>query len=211
MLSPPAYQRFVAVGILALSICSISSHVSASVPTEGELSREPGLVSEWANRVTASDPKDRAKAEAVLVEGAGHSLPLLRRLLRRPNEQLRAETFEVLRRIGPPAIPLLADLLQDERVSVRQNAADALIDLAPETERVQSELKRALADADSFVARDAARALGALGPKAAPSVATLAKALSHEEAHVRLYAAEALASIGPKAASGTKALARLLA
>jgi outer membrane protein assembly factor BamB len=83
-----------------------------------------------------------------------------------------------------------------------------LIDLAPDTERIQSALRRALSDADSLVARDAARALGALSKRAAPSVSALVKALSHEEPHVRLYAAEALASIGPKAARATKDLAR---
>jgi len=83
---------------------------------------------------------------------------------------------------------------------------DVLIDLAPETERVQPSLRRALGDADSEVARDAARALGALGRKASPSVSVLSNALSHEEPHVRLYAAEALAAIGPQAAGATATL-----
>ncbi len=69
-------------------------------------------------------------------------------------------------------------------------------------------LRRALKDADSFVARDAARALGALGIKAGPSVSALIKALSHGEPHVRLYAAEALSAIGPKAAKASMDLAR---
>ena len=100
------------------------------------------------------------------------------------------------------AIPVLADMLRHDRASIRRSAVDALIDLAPDTERIQPALRRALRDADSLVARDAARALGALGKRAGPSVSALVKALSHEEPHVRLYAAEALASIGPKAASG---------
>ena len=83
-----------------------------------------------------------------------------------------------------------------------------MIDLAPDTERIQPALRRALSGADSLVARDAARALGALGKRAAPSVSALDKALSHGEPYVRLYAAEALASIGPKAGRATKDLAR---
>ena len=161
-----------------------------------------------ANRVMANDPKVRAIAEADLVRGAGRSLPVLRRFLTLANEDLELRTFEIIRRIGPPAIPLLVDLLRDERVSIRRSAADALIDLAPYTESIQAALRRALTDEDSDVAGDAARALGALGTKASPSVRALVQALSHEEPHVRLYAAEALASIGPNASAATADLAR---
>jgi len=156
----------------------------------------------------ANDPKVRATAEAALVQGARRSLPLLRRFLNRPNEDLHKVTFEIIQRIGPPAIPLLVDLLRDERVSIRSSAVNELIDLAPHTEWIQPALRRALRDEDSMVAGDAARALGALGPRASPSVSALVKTLSHEDPYVRVYAAEALASIGPKAANATRALAR---
>src|SRR5262245_6751472 len=99
-------------------------------------------------------------------------------------------------------------MLRHDRASLRRSAVDALIDLAPDTERIQPALRRALRDEDSLVAGDAARALGALGKKAAPSVSALVTALSYEEPHVRLYAAEALASIGPKASKATKDLAK---
>ena len=96
------------------------------------------------------------------------------------------------------------------RSSFRRFAADALIDLAPDTESIQPALRRALRDEDSDVAGDAARALGALGKRASPSVGALVKTLSHEDAYVRIYAAEALASIGPTAAVATRDLARAL-
>jgi len=176
-----------------------------------DLSKNSALVNDWANRVMANDPKVRAVAVAALVQGSGRSLPLLRRFLIRRNEDLHQETFEIIRRIGPPAIPLLVELLRDKRVSFRRSAADALIDLAPETESIQPALRRALRDEDSMVAGDAARALGALGKMASPSVGALVKTLSsHEDPHVRVYAAEALASIGPKAGVATSALARAL-
>ena len=95
-----------------------------------DLSRNSALALEWANRVMANDPKVRANAEAALVQGAGRSLPLLRRFLNLGNEDLEPKTFEIIRRIGPPAIPLLADLLRDERVSIQRGAVDALIDLS---------------------------------------------------------------------------------
>lgn len=158
----------------------------------------------------SKDPNVRAIAEAALVQEAERSLPLLRRFLNRRNEDLHLETFEIIRRIGPPAIPLLVELLRHEQVSFRRFAADALIDLAPDTEWIQLSLRRALRDEDSMVAGDAARALGALRQKASPSVRALVKTLSHENPYVRIYVAEALASIGPKASAATKNLARAL-
>jgi len=168
-------------------------------------------VLDWENRVLADDPTVRAAAEDALVKGASRSLPLLRRLLARENEDLGAATFEIIRRIGPPAIPLLTELLRDEQVSFRRNAVDNLIDLAPDTEASQPALRQALRDADAMVAGDAARALGALGPKASPSVTALVKTLSHEDVYVRIFGAEALASIGPNAAAAIDDLAKALA
>src|SRR5688572_8933137 len=151
---------------------------------------------DWANRLTARDPKVRAIAEAALVNGAGRSLPLLRQLLNRDDEDLERRAIEIIRRIGPPAIPLLVELLRHQEVSLRRHAADALIDLSPETETIQPALRQALEDEDAAVAGDAARALGALGPRASPSIRALVTTLLHEDPYVRVYAAEALASDG---------------
>jgi outer membrane protein assembly factor BamB/HEAT repeat protein len=178
--------------------------------TESSLSRNPAAVRDWANRLLANDSKVRASAETALVNGAGRSLPLMRRFLASDNADLQQQTFEIIRRIGPPAIPLLVELLRHEQVSFRRFAADALIDLPPDTESIQPALRRALRDEDPMVAGDAARALGALGKRASPSVGALVKALSHEEPNVRIYAAEALASIGPNAGPATEDLARAL-
>jgi outer membrane protein assembly factor BamB/HEAT repeat protein len=167
-------------------------------------------VRDWANRVMSRDGKIRATAQATLVQDAGRSLPLLRRLLNTDNEDLQSETFEIIRRIGPPAIPLLLELLRHKDVSFRRFAADAFIDLTPDTVLIQPALRRALRDEDAMVAADAARALGALSKRASPSVGALVKALSHEEPHVRIYAAEALANIGPSATAATKDLVRAL-
>jgi outer membrane protein assembly factor BamB/HEAT repeat protein len=178
--------------------------------TDSSLSRNPGLVREWANRLLAADPKVRATAEASLVQEARRSLPLLRRFLASDDEDLHQQTFDIIRQIGPPAIPLLIELLQHEKVSFRRFAADASIDLAPDTESIQPSLRRALRDDDAMVAGDAARALGALGERASPAVAALVTTLSHEDPYVRIYAAEALASMGPKAGAAVKDLATAL-
>jgi HEAT repeat protein/outer membrane protein assembly factor BamB len=207
------YQLLFVIGLFLLGACTAPRHASASsqelpLPTESDLSGNPALGPDWAHRMMANDPKVRATAEAALVQGAGRSLPLLKRFLNSRNESLQRETYEIMRHIGPPAIQLLADQLRHDRASLRRGAVDVLIDLAPDTERIQPALRRALSDEDSLVARDAARALGALGKRAGPSVSALVQALSHDEPHVRLYAAEALASIGPKAGAATKDLAR---
>jgi len=174
------------------------------------LAQSRNSVNDWANRVMSNDANVRAAAQATLVREPRRSLPVLRQLLNTDDENLQLETFEIIRRIGPRAIPLLLQLLRHEDVSLRRFAADAFIDLAPDTVLIQPALRRALRDEDAMVAADAARALGALHAKASPSVPALVKALSHEEPHVRIYAAEALASIGSKAQPATNDLARAL-
>jgi outer membrane protein assembly factor BamB/HEAT repeat protein len=208
-------MSFIKIDALALIlVAGFSQAVALSQtplpPTESSLSRNPALVGDWANRLLANDQKVRATAEAALVQGGQRSLPLLRRFLDPGHEDLHVVTFEIIRRIGPPAIPLLVDLLRHEWESIRRSAVDVLIDLTPHTEWIQPALRRALRDEDSVVAGDAARALGALGHRASPSVAALVNTLSHEDPYVRIYAAEALASIGPTAAKATTALSEAL-
>jgi outer membrane protein assembly factor BamB/HEAT repeat protein len=178
--------------------------------TASSLSTNPAHVRELADWLVAKDPKVRETAEAALVQGARRSFPLLRRFLTPEHNNLHGVTFQIIQRIGPPAIPLLVELLRHDSESIRRSAVDELIDLAPHTEWIQPALRRALRDQDSTVAGDAARALGALGKRATPSVAALVRTLSHEDPYVRVYAAEALASIGPTAATATSALAEAL-
>src|SRR6187200_1926588 len=178
--------------------------------TQSSVPRNPTAVRDWATRLLAKDPKVRATAEATLVQQGPRSLPLLRRFLTPEHEDLHVVTFHIIQRIGPPAIPLLVDLLRHEWVSIRRRAISELIDLVPHIETIQPALRRALRDEEPIVAGDAARALGALGTRAGPSVGALVNTLSHENPYVRVYAAEALASIGPSAASATKVLASAL-
>lgn len=194
---------FLTTLLCLLPVTVLAQSPPSRPPQRSNLSRNS--VRDWANRVLAGDPKVRAGAEAALVKN--RSLPLLRRFLASDNEDLHEQTFEIIRQMGPPAIPLLVELLRHQQVSFRRFAADALIDLTPDTESIQPALRRALRDEDSMVVADAARALGALNNRASPSVPALIRALSHEEPHVRIYAAEALASIGPKASAATKDLA----
>jgi hypothetical protein len=164
----------------------------AAAPDGGESFRKPRLGTGLGKSPEGQRPEVRAGAEAALVQGALRSVPLLRRFLTPEHEDLHLVTFEIIQRIGPPAIPLLADLLRHKSNSIRRGAINELIDLAPDTEVIQPALRRALGDEDPVVAGDAARALGALGQRASPSVGALITTLSHEDPYVRVYAAEAV-------------------
>ena len=189
-----------------------AARTGAQTPAgDAAFSTTDASVRDWKDRLMSGDPAIRTAAETALTDGGERSLPLLRQFLADPHQDLTKVTFEILRRIGPPAIPMLVEQLRNVQwIGVRRGAADALIDLAPETESIQPALRQALNDKDSGVAGDAARALGALGPRASPSVGALVKTLSHADPYVRIYAAEALASVGPGAAAATSDLARAI-
>src|SRR6186997_243236 len=83
----------------------------SSLPqTTSTLSRNPVLVRDWANRLLTIDPKVRATAEAELVQIGRGSFPLLRRFVDLDDDDLHVATFQIIQRIGPPAIPLLVEL-----------------------------------------------------------------------------------------------------
>ena len=142
-------QRALAMIFAAGLSQAVALSQSPLLPTEASLSRNPALVDDWANRLQANDPKARLTTEAVLVQGALRSVPLLRRFLTPEHEDLHVVTFEIIQRIGPPAIPLLAELLRHEWYSVRRAAVSELIDLAPHTELIQPALRRALGPMDA--------------------------------------------------------------
>ena len=213
------FQRkagLIRTGACLLLVCIIASQVqwfgleSRSLPTESDLQENSRLVRTWSERVLAPDEKARAKTAAELVQGGAESLPLLRRFLLDSNKELHRETFEITRRIGAGALPLLIELLGWSDITIAREAVSVLIDLAPDTEKAQPALVRALNHEDLPLARDAARAWGALGVRASPSVPQMVKALSHQDPLIRLYVAEALASIGPDAAMATPDLAKAL-
>src|SRR5262245_47056604 len=103
------------VFILAL-FCTLQipgdAQTTRSLPDQArgsDLSTNPDSVRDWTNRLMARDQKVRAIADDTLVREAPRSLPLLRTLLASPDEELHVVILEIIRRIGPPAIPLLVD------------------------------------------------------------------------------------------------------
>jgi hypothetical protein len=100
---------FCTVLSVLLTVVRAQSAQSQPRQADSDVSRSSASVSDWADRLQANDAKVRAAAEAELVQGARRSLPVLRRFLDAEHEDLHEVTFEIIRRIGPPAIPLLVD------------------------------------------------------------------------------------------------------
>ena len=136
---PVAVLAFLVPGVLAASSGSTAVEAEPGVTDwllgqpQSSLSTDPSLVGDWGSRLLARDPKVRATAEAALAEGGRSSFPLLRRFLAPDHEDLHSATFRILQRIGPPAIPLLEDLLRHESDSVRRSAVNELVDSSPQT------------------------------------------------------------------------------
>jgi hypothetical protein len=108
--------------ICTLAIPSLAQTTPPLQPRQLNRAKSSVHVTDWQNRLTSKDPKVRTTAEAALVQGATRSLPLLRGFLNRRNEDLHLKTFKIIQRIGPPAIPLLVELLRDRRTSIRLGA-----------------------------------------------------------------------------------------
>jgi HEAT repeat protein len=105
----------------------------------------------------------------------------------------------ILIKIGPPAVPALAQALQSRNVIVRRNASSVLRSIGPQAKDALPNLTQALKDPDAEVRLNAAQAIREMGSKATSSE-SLERALSYlltdVNAEVRLAAAYALLSIG---------------
>ena len=104
----------------------------------------------------------------------------------------------MLRMLGPPVFPFLAEALEDDRFYVRFHTLEIIGELAPlagsRAEEWAREVHRSLKDPAPAVRVQACRALGFLGRTA--SVVHLEELLSDPDGDVRLKAVEALGRIG---------------
>jgi HEAT repeat protein len=111
--------------------------------------------------------------------------------------EMRFNLRVLIERMGPPAVPILLDLLQSPNPLFRLHAADALGGLGEK--RALAGLIDMLRDNDHDLRLRSARALGNIGdPAAAPH---LVKALADDDENVRSATADALGKIGPNAVS----------
>jgi HEAT repeat protein len=84
---------------------------------------------------------------------------------------------EALGRIGPAAVPELAQSLSDPNPVIRIRAAEVLARIGPAAKDAVPALTRALDDREAEVRKAAARALGEIGPEAKEAVPHLIEAL----------------------------------
>jgi HEAT repeat protein len=108
-----------------------------------------------------------------------------------------------------PALPDLADALNDPDLRTRLATLDVLESLGAEAVLVAPPVVRALQDPNRFVRRSAARVLGKVAP-AAPAliVPALANLLTDPDPDLCLAAASALERYGPAAGAAVPALLR---
>lgn len=175
-----------------------------------------------------SPPVRRSAALALGAVGAGaaHGVPGLLGLLADWDDGAREAAVAALGGIGEPAVPLLAQLLQErdltragERTRFREEV-DRLwrrLDESgshPPPDKSWRHLawaaREGLRERTEVVRQAAAKALGRVGPSAAPAVPALAQALSDESPLVRLAAARALGEVGPGARAALPPLVAVL-
>lgn len=109
------------------------------------------------------------------------------------NADLRNGAMEVLVRFGPPAVPKLVKLLEDDNEEVRNFSTVMLGEIG--SRKAVDSLIRLLRDADANVRHGAAEALGKIGDRRA--VQSLLSLLQGD-AWDKLYATAALGKLGGK-------------
>ena len=137
--------------------------------------------------------------------------PLLVKLLKDPDVQVRSQAAETLASVGVPSryLPELIDALGADENSVRSGAADALAHLGAGAAGATAALTVALADSDRFVRLSAAATLGAIGAGAAAAMSGLFQAVLSagiEDDTVFLSAIESICRASPPAIAALREL-----
>jgi HEAT repeat protein len=142
---------------------------------------------------------------------AAPALPELKEALRDRDDRVAHEAANTLVRVGPRAVPVLAEAWSDGRRLTRWRALDALRRLGPEARAAVPDLAAMLERDDSIELRIlAAQTLGRLGPEAREALPALTRAVrdranlggggfADHPSSVCAAAAEAVARIDPTA------------
>ena len=93
---------------------------------------------------------------------------------------LRIEATRALEKIGPPAIPVLMDMLKDKDSQVRGCAACALSNIRPKPRTSVPVFTESLKDRNEQVRWAAAAALGSMGPDAKAAIPALLELIRDE-------------------------------
>jgi hypothetical protein len=191
-----------AAGALVNALADRHPDVNASV-LQALLQMGPNVVIPLIGGLRDTNPKVRRQAARTLgiigpVEAAP-AVPALIIALRDPDQDVRPEAADALRKIDPDAaLVALQKVVLDADAAMAADAAWALETIGP---AAVPTLIRALATPGVVARSRVAKALGTFGAKAKPAVPALGKALKDEDVRVRQSAAEALHAIDPEAAA----------
>jgi HEAT repeat protein len=182
---------------------------------------------------------EAARALGLMGASAAEAIPTLIDVLGHADNTMRWEIVEALKRVGATAVPALVETMRDERIFIRQAAAEILASIAVPDPRVISVLEAALEDTDGVVRVNAALGLQRLlaHPAALPAciaalkgndrdarlrakyaywnfgeiaVPVLLELLQDSDNEVRWAAVSVLGRIGAPAAGAVSALAAAL-
>jgi len=121
--------------------------------------------------------------------------------LARNQPKLRWVVLDAIKQIGPDAqaaVPCLTEMLLDNEISVRVEAAYAIWLTTHRLDMI-GVMASAFRDSEEYAKLVAGDNLGAIGPEAVKALPTLVQALGDEYDNVRNRAATAIGRIGPKA------------
>jgi HEAT repeat protein len=166
-----------------------------------------------------SDPTFRRRATEEL-ERIGppvkEDIDCLAQAMRIPYKPLRMYVLHALSQLGAdakPAMPVLAQGLNDRDNEVRQQSALVVKNLGPSARALTIRpLLRMAGDADDELASDGLTALVKLGPLTEDEIDALIETLNDGKRRiwVRRFAADSLGDPGPKAAKAVPALSKIL-
>lgn len=155
-------------GVLLLTGCSSA----ITGPTKEIQSPEPTVV-------FTSIPKAGGVAQATYLQPAQSDEPLRVKPLSAWTEKDTAA--DALGRIGPAAVPALAQALHSDDPEVRLKAVEVLARMGSDARDAVPDLVTLLDDQDDRIRKAATRTLGRIGPDAAPAVPALMRSLLQAE------------------------------
>jgi hypothetical protein len=170
-------------------------------------------VSFWIDALSGIDSDARQHASGILARSGETVVPHLVQAMKRDNSQLRLSIIDILRELGPDAkeaLPSLAALLQDSNLSLRVNAAYAMVKIdCMNNERIKAALLAGLRG-DSHLSGIASMAIQSFGPDGEWAVPYLLDMMSGKDPQAKSDAIGALLRMGQAAARALPELENLL-
>lgn len=157
---------------------------------------------EWIEQLASTDVSARVRAVDALGKirpQSRQSISALARAVQDSSHVVHDAALVALARAGAPAVPILAETLDDDEPAARAGAASALARIGTAAGSARPQLIRALDDSSAVVRAAVASALAALGSSAHDAVPTLLSRVSDVDPSVRAAALRALGRIEERA------------